>query len=52
MWRYWRCIFAQSVMKALIWIVLISAAGYAAYKASNCPPGDVCASPQTMKAKK
>lgn len=50
MWRYWRCVLAQSFMKALLWIVLILAAGYAAYMTNECPKDQTCVSaPQKAK---
>ena len=41
--RFMRCVLAQGIMRALMWIVLVSAAGYAAYKIlPDCPPGQTC----------
>jgi hypothetical protein len=51
MLRYWRCILAQSFLKALLWIVLLGAAGYAAFKMSDCPTNQ-CVDQQKMKGKR
>lgn len=41
-WRFMRCIVAQGIGRALMWVILLSAAGYALYKLPTCPQGQIC----------
>ena len=50
--RYMRCVFAQSVMRVVMWVVLLGAAGYLASKVNECPKGQTCVDAQKMKAKR
>lgn len=53
MWlRYWRCILAQSFLKGLLWFLLLSAVGYAAFKSNDCPKDQTCVQAQKMKDRK
>lgn len=48
--RALRCFLAQGFMRALMWMALIGAAGYAAYKTvPTCPLGDTCFSERKLK---
>jgi hypothetical protein len=40
--RMMRCWIAQGLGRAVLWVVLLGAAGYAAYKVSDCPQGQTC----------
>ena len=52
-WRFMRCVVVQGLGRALLWIVMLSAAGTAGYlMATKCPQGMTCASEQKMKAAK
>jgi hypothetical protein len=51
-WRFMRCVVAQGIGRALMWIVLLSAAGAAGYlAATKCPQGMTCVDVQKMKGK-
>lgn len=46
--RYWRCVLAQGFLKGLIWVALITGAGYAAFKdADRC--NEVCVKARALK---
>jgi hypothetical protein len=47
--RYARCLLAQGLGQAIMWIVLLGAAGYVAYKATKCQEGQVCVDALTLK---
>ena len=52
-WRFMRCVVAQGLGRAVMWIILLSAAGAAGYlAATKCPPGMTCAAEPKMKATK
>lgn len=50
--RMMRCWIVQGLGKGLIWIMLISGAGYAAYKMNDCPKDQTCVQDQKMKGKR
>lgn len=52
MLRWWRCFTVQGVAKALLWIVLLGGAGYAAFNKDRCPKDQTCVQAQKMKEKR
>lgn len=48
-WRAMRCYVVQGAGRAILWVVLLSAAGYAAYKVSECPSGRTCVQERKLK---
>jgi hypothetical protein len=50
--RMMRCWIVQGLGKAVLWIVLIGGAGYAAYSVQKCPDGQTCVQAQKMKGSK
>lgn len=52
MLRWWRCFTFQAIGKALLWIILLGGAGYAAFKTGDCPKDQTCVQEPKMKGKR
>lgn len=47
--RIMRCVVVQGLGRALLWIILLGAAGYAAFNVTTCEKGTTCVIPYSKR---